>query len=309
MPLRSILVALVLAGAPGAALAQAADEAGQAEASEDGQATEQPAGGDAAAAEPTADSVVMVVDEAPVTLGELIAIRQSLPEQYQQLPDEVLLEGLTRQLTDQQLLANAARADGLQNRQAYEIALKNQRRAVLADLYMAEELVRRIDEAAVEAAYRRLVTDAPAVEEARAAHILVPEKATAEEIKAKLDAGADFAALAAEYGTDGTAQRGGDLGWFTKDQMVPQFAEAAFAMQPGEISDPVQSPFGWHLIKMDGRREQPKPELDEVREAIVSRLTQEAEEAILSELRAAAKITVTEDIPASAIRRNGLIAE
>lgn len=257
-----------------------------------------------------ADAVVSVIDETPVTLGELIAIRQTLPEQYQNLPDEVLLKALLEQVTDQQLLANAALAAGLDKRKAFVLAIRNQRRAVLADLFMAEEVLRRIDEDTVNDAYQKRILDEPAVTEVRAAHILVEDKTLAEEIKAKLDAGADFASMAAKFGTDGTAQRGGDLGFFVRKQMVPQFADAAFAMKPGEISAPVQTPFGWHVIKLEERRDRPKPKLDAIRANLIKDLTDETTKAILEELRAAATIKAPENtVSPATIRNDDLILE
>ena len=109
----------------------------------------------------------------------------------------------------------------------------------------------------------------------RAGHILVETEEKAKDLKSQLDAGADFAALAAEHGTDGTAQRGGDLGWFVHSEMVPEFADAAFAMEPGTISDPVKSAFGWHLIKLDERRDRPAPALEEVKDALLGEVIQQ----------------------------------
>ncbi len=144
----------------------------------------------------------------------------------------------------------------------------------------------------------------------RAAHILVEDQAEAKDLKAQLDKGADFAALAAEHGTDGTASRGGELGWFVHEQMVPEFADAAFAMQPGEVSDPVQSPFGWHIIKLEERRERPVPPLAEVRDQIVEQLTQKAQADVLTEVRGAAEIELgAEEVPAAAIRADEMIAD
>ncbi len=272
----------------------------------------QPADGEAGApAEaPTADTVLATVAGTPVTLGELIAVRQGLPAQYQQLPDEVLLGALVEQTTDQILLAEAAREAGIDQRRAVQLILENQARAVLAEAYMQQAVEERVTDAAVQEAYEAEFASAEPVEEVRAAHILVDSQEKAEALKAELDEGADFAALAAEHGTDGTAARGGDLGWFVHEQMVPEFADAAFAMQPGEISDPVQSPFGWHLIKLDERRERAAPPIEEVRGQIVEQLTQQAQTDVLTELRQGAEIEPgAGQVPATAIRADEMIAE
>lgn len=258
----------------------------------------------------TADTVVITVEGTPITLGELIVARRSLPQEYQDLPDEVLMSALIEQLANQVLLENAAREAGLEQQPAVRIAMKNQARAVLASAWMAQQIADRVGPEAIEAAYQQAVASAEPVEEVRAAHILVEDEATAKEIKQKLDEGGDFAALAAEYGTDGTASRGGDLGWFVYDQMVPEFADAAFAMEPGTISDPVETPFGWHVIKLFEKRQQPKPALEEVRDKIVQGLTETAQSEILGAAREGADIQRTEGaVPPSAIRSDELVPE
>ena len=262
------------------------------------------------ATDPTASTVLVTVDETPITLGEVIAVRQSLPAEYQNLPDEILLSALVQQMTDQQLLANAAFTAGLEDLPTVQFSLRNQKRAVLADAYMAKTLLGRVDEAAIEAAYAERYVNAEPVEEVRAAHILVPEEAKAKDLKAELDAGADFAALAAEHGTDGTASRGGDLGWFSHEMMVPEFADAVFGMEPGDVSEPVKSPFGWHLIKLDLKRARPVPPLDEVQDQLIAELTEQAQSAIIQELREAAAISQPSDVVApAAVRQDGLLTE
>ena len=268
----------------------------------------------AAAAQPAvelaADTVLAVVDDTPITLGEVISVRQSLPEQYQQLPDEVLITALVQQLSDQQLLANAGHAAGLRDLAAVQLSLRNQERAVMADAYMAKALLERVNEETIQAAYTERFVDAPPVEEVHAAHILVETEEQAAALKARIDDGADFAALAAEAGTDGTASRGGDLGWFIREQMVPEFADAVFSLETGTISGPVQSPFGWHLIKLNERRDRPVPALAEVQEQLIGEMTEDAQTAILEELRAGAKVENIQDaVPAAAVRQDGLLRE
>ena len=207
-------------------------------------------------------TVLARVGEIEITLGEVIAFRQTLPDQFQQLPDEVLLESILTQMIDQTLLENAARESGLDSKAAYQLALRNQRRAVMADAFMSAEVLANVTEDRIAEAYETQVANAPAVPEVRSAHILVEDKALAEDLKAKLDAGADFATLAAEHSTDATASRGGDRGWLPFDRMVPDYAEAVRNMVEGELAGPVQTPFGWHLIRVDGKRDRPVPPLE-----------------------------------------------
>ena len=257
-----------------------------------------------------ADTVVLTINGKTITLGEVIAVRQALPDQYQNLPDEILLGALVQQLADQQMLADAAEKAGLEKSPNVELALKNQRRATLADAYMTDAMVKGITEEEVQKAYEAKFAKAEPVEEVRASHILVAEEAKAKDLKKQLDEGADFAKLAAEHGTDGTKTRGGDLGYFVKEQMVPEFANAAFALEKGAISDPVKSPFGWHLIYVADKRNKPVPPIEQVREQIVAELSKGLQEKIISEGRAGAKVEQPElAIPPAAVRLDNLLGQ
>ncbi len=262
----------------------------------------------AAAPEYSIDSALAVVDGVTLTLGELIAIRRELPDQYQALPDEVLFNGIVEQMIDQMLLAQAATAAGLERRPAIALNLLNQQRAILADAYLREAVGARATPEAVEARYRELYLDAEPSQEVRAAHILVETEEIATDLKAQLDAGADFALLAAEFGTDGTTTQGGDLGWFAQSDMVPEFADAAFAMEPGTISAPVKTAFGWHLIRLDERRDRQPPTLEEVREVLMGELIQQAQVAVVEELRMQSAIVMPEPpLPPQSIREDAML--
>ncbi len=259
---------------------------------------------------PSPETVLATVGDQVVTLADVIAVRQALPDQYQQLPDEVLLTGIVEQMVEQILLENEAKATGLADTPLIQKAIRSQTRAVLADAYMTEALQNEITAEKIAETYQTRFVEADPIVEVRAAHILVSEQETAVEIKAKIDGGADFATVAAEYGTDGTASRGGDLGWFVRAQMVPEFADAAFALDPGQISEPVETPFGWHIIKLDEKRDQPAPPLEEVQSSIIEELSQEISADVLDGLRTKASITrMLDAVDASAIRNDDLIAE
>ena len=220
-----------------------------------------------------------------LSLGARVAIRRERPAQYQALPGEVLFDGIVEQLIDQMLLAEAGRKAGLEQRPAIVLTLLNQRRATLADAYLRQAVGERVTPEAVEARYRQRYLDSEPTREVRAGHILVATEELAADLKAQLDAGADFALLAAEHGTDGTVTQGGDLGWFAHSDMVPEFADAAFAMAPGAISGPVETAFGWHLIRLVERRDREPPALDEVREELMGELIQQAQVAVVEGLR------------------------
>lgn len=264
--------------------------------------------GDQPAAEYGLETPLAEVDGTTVTLGELLAVRRELPEQYQALPDQLLYDGILEQLIDQLLLAEAARKAGFDQRPAVALNLLNQQRAILADAYLNARLAERVTPERLEALHQERYTKAEPVDEVRAAHILVETEEEARELRAKLDEGADFAKLAEEHGTDGTASRGGDLGWFVHSEMVPQFAEAVFAMEPGTVTGPVETDFGWHLIKLDERRPRPAPPLEEVAGELRQELVRQAQVAIIEELRAEAAIEKPDaPVPPEAIRADALL--
>ncbi len=125
--------------------------------------------------------------------------------------------------------------------------------------------------------------------EIHARHILVPTEDEAKAALARVKKGEDFAKVADEVSKDPGSQ-GGDLGWFTKDKMVPEFAAAAFKLEPGQISDPVKSEFGWHVIKLEGKREKSFPPFDQVKDQVARYVAQKAQSDEVMKLREAAKI-------------------
>jgi len=256
----------------------------------------------------SAETVIATVGDYQLTLGELIAVRQALPQQYQSLPPEVLTEGLVTQLINQTVLSVRARQTGLDQRRDIALDLRNQRNSALADAFLRSEVESRIDSDALREAYEARYAEAEPVREVRAAHILVETEEKAQELKAALDDGAAFADLAAEHNPDATAEKGGDLGWFGRGDMVPAFADAAFAMEPGTLSAPVETPFGWHLIRLEAERTRPVPAFEEVREDLLKSLAEEAQKAILAEAREAAPITRPDKaLPPEAVLQDALI--
>ena len=258
----------------------------------------------------TAQTIVAVVDEKPVLLGELIALRQTLPQAYQRLPDEVLMTALIQMVVEKQALANAAQAAGLHNETHAIYALQNSRRSVLADLYLNHATRIGLGDDAVDLAYAEQYQNAPAAIQVRAAHVLVEDEATGTEIRTKLDDGADFGALAAEYGTDMTSARGGDLGWQTMGELLPAFARVIADMEPGQILGPVKSPFGWHLIRLDDRRDKPVPPLDQVRAQLKKDLAAKIKADVVEKIRSSSSVTrLKSAAPADQIRNDSLIQQ
>lgn len=257
-----------------------------------------------------AGTVVLTVNGTDVTLGQLVAARRTMPERYQALPGDVLMQALSDELSAQILLAEAAREAGLDEREDVRLAVRTQTAAVLAEAWLRDEISRRVDEARVREEYEARWLDAPQPEEIRAAHILVETREEAEDLKVELDGGADFAALAAKHGIDGTAQRGGDLGWFVHSDMVPAFADAAFALEPGKIGGPVESPFGFHLVRVDERRTRAAPTLEEIGPEIVRDLAAAVRAEVVEDLVNRARIVRADPLPpGDAVKDDALLRQ
>jgi peptidyl-prolyl cis-trans isomerase C len=255
-----------------------------------------------------AATVLATVNGTEITLGHVIALRDQLPAQYQQLPDDVLMSGLVDQLVDQAILADTVSTAPADDPLAVRIQLENDRRGALANLAAGSVVGDVVTDEAVQAAYDKEIASFQPQPEFHAAHILVDSEEKAKALKAEIDGGKAFAEVAKENSTDGSAANGGDLGWFGVGQMVPEFEAAVKAMEPGQVSDPVKSQFGYHLILLEETRESSPPPLDAVRPQIENQLRQAALEAKLEELRAAATVERPDTgLPPAAIRESDLL--
>jgi peptidyl-prolyl cis-trans isomerase C len=222
----------------------------------------------------------------------------------------MLLTGLVEQLVDQTLLAEQRSTSADADPLVVRMQLENDRRAALAGSVAEERFGGPVDETEVTAAYDAAVAEFEPQPEFNASHILVESEERAKELKTEIDGGGDFAALASENSSDGSAANGGELGWFSLGQMVPEFEGAVQELEVGGVSDPVQSQFGWHLILLNGKRDSATPPLDEMRPALENEVRQTALQAALQEIRATATIEMPEaDIPAEAIRNTGLLTD
>lgn len=238
----------------------------------------------------TAETVVATVNGVDITLGQMIITRSQLPEQYQTLPDDVLFSGILDQLIQQQTLAGTLDTDP----KRVTIAVENQRRSLLAGEVINSLVESAVTDEAVQAAYDATYTGVEPVTEYNASHILVATEEEAIAIKARIDAGEDFAAVATEMSTDSSAANGGSLGWFGAGMMVAPFEAGVMALEVGAVSDPVQTDFGWHVIQLNETRIKPAPALEEVRAELVGQVQEAAIQARLAEITATATITRSE---------------
>lgn len=238
-----------------------------------------------------ADAVVARVDGSEIRRSDIAAAIELLPQQYRQLPPEMLFNGVLAQIIDRRLMAQAAEKEQLADSAEVKHRLAALREHVLQDAWVSRAVEKGVSEASLRARHAEQVKALPVKEEVKARHVLVQSEADARAATEEIRKGADFAEVAKKRSAGPSAANGGDLGWFARDQMVPEFAEAAFALKPGEITAaPVKSQFGWHVIKVEDRRAAPPPSFEERREALQQEAAQEVVAALTAELRAKAKI-------------------
>ena len=236
---------------------------------------------------PTADTVVATVNGTEIKLGHMIVARATLPEQYQQLPDEVLFTGILDQLIQQTALEQSLTTEPPKR---VTLSLENERRSLLAAEAIEGVLADALTDEAIQGMYDAQFANADGGDEYNASHILVETEEEAAAVKAALDGGADFADTAREKSTGPSGPGGGELGWFGPGMMVPEFEAAVVALEPGTISEPVQTQFGWHIVKLNETRKKPAPTLDEARDQIVEQIQQQAVNERVAELTAAAEV-------------------
>jgi peptidyl-prolyl cis-trans isomerase C len=217
-----------------------------------------------------------------------------------QMTPEQKREYLITYLTDVIVLAQAAEQQKLGDKPDVQRQVAFERNKVLMESLLRNAGKAAQTDDAMHKVYDEAVKQMANEQEVHARHILVATEDEAKAIEAQLKAGADFAALAKEKSKDPGAANGGDLGYFTKDQMVPEFADAAFKLDKGQISDPVHTQFGWHIIKVEDKRTKPTPTFDEVKGQIENYVSHRAQAQLVDNLRKTAKIERLDQPPAPA---------
>ena len=234
------------------------------------------------------DPVLAKVNGQPIHLSDLKDAAQTLPPNARGMPEQVLFPMLLDQLIDGRALLIEARKTGLDKDPEVLRQTKAAADQVLQSAMLSKQVGPSITEAAVKARYDQEIAGKPGAEEVHAKHILVDNEADAKKIIADLGKGGDFAALAKQYSKDTTAAaHGGDLGFFKKDEMVPEFATAAFALQPGQVSQtPVHTQFGWHVIQVIERRQAPAPTFEQSQDELRQKLIHEGVKKAVAQARA-----------------------
>ncbi|MDB5412316.1 MAG: hypothetical protein JWR10_651 [Rubritepida sp.] len=256
-----------------------------------------------AAAAPTseeANPVLARVDGEEIRLNEVIAAAaEAMPAELRSVPPHLLRSMLPPQVFEQlvdraisdRAMVMAARRAGLDRDEEVRRRLKLAEDAELRDTLLRREVLPRVTDETLRARYDRDAAARPAEEEVHARHILVPNEADARAILTEIQRGANFEEVARRRSTDPAARNGGDLGFFRRGDMVPEFATAAFALQPGQVAPaPVRTQFGWHVIKVEERRNSRGPGFEDSKDTLRQTMIEEEVQAAVQRIRAAARI-------------------
>jgi peptidyl-prolyl cis-trans isomerase C len=235
--------------------------------------------------------VVAVVDGHEIRMADVEAAREMLPPQAAAYPPNVIFDYLLTNLVNTRVVAEEARRQGV----AKDAEVKRRIAQIEERMLEQEYLIRRVDkdltDKKVRESYDAMVKDTQPEEEVRARHILVASEQAANDVVARLNKGEDFAAIAKQVSTDGSAQAGGDLGYFTRDRMVKPFSDAAFAMRPGSYTTkPVRTQFGFHVIKLEDKRAKAPPSFEEAQDEVRENARRSLAQGYVEELRGKAKI-------------------
>ncbi|WP_320197483.1 peptidylprolyl isomerase [Agrobacterium sp. rho-13.3] len=242
------------------------------------------------------DVVVAKVGNLEIRQSELDLAMSNLDPQLAQLPDEQKKVAALSGAIDVKLLVKNASAEGLEKTEDFKKRLAFISDRELHNAYFRKHVVDAVTDAEVKARYDKEVAGLPQEEEVKAAHILVATEEEAKDVIKQLDAGKDFAALAKEKSTDSNKDDGGDLGWFGKGRMVPEFEEAAFKLKKGEYTkEPVKSQFGFHVIKLEDTRVAPPPAYDQVEAQVRQLVMRDKYVALIEKAKADQKIEIPDE--------------
>src|SRR5579864_1054991 len=238
-----------------------------------------------------ANPVLAKVNGSEIRQSDVTLAEEELGPSLAQMDPATKKENVLAFLIDMKIVAKAAEDKKIEDRPEFKARLAFARNRLLMDNLLASEGKAAATDDAMKKVYEEAAKQIAGEQEVHARHILVETEDEAKAIKAELAKGADFAELAKSKSKDpGGAADGGDLGFFTKDQMVPEFSAVAFSLEPGKISDPVKSQFGWHIIKVEEKRNRKAPDFDQVKSQIETYVTRKAQADYVAKLREGAKV-------------------
>src|SRR5438309_3472561 len=236
------------------------------------------------------DKVLAKVNGVDIRESDVALAEEELAPSLQQMDPASRKDNVLGFLIDLQIVAKAAEDKKIENTDDFKKRLSFTRRRLMMDSLLASEGKAATTDEAMKKVYEDASKQITGEQEVHARHILVETEDEAKAVAEELKKGADFAELAKKKSKDPGASDGGDLGFFTKDQMVPEFSTVAFALEPGKISDPVKSQFGWHIIKLEEKRTRKAPEFEQVKGQIETYVTRKAQAEYVAKLREAAKV-------------------
>jgi peptidyl-prolyl cis-trans isomerase C len=237
------------------------------------------------------DTVIAKVNGKTITASDMKLAEAEIGGDLGSLPEETRRRVLLEFLIENQLFADAAEAQKMGTGTGYEQRMQYWRRRALRDIYFDTTVKDAVKDVDAKRVYDQQLGSVKADDEVRARHILVETKEKATELVEKLAHGGDFAQLAKEHSKDpGSKDRGGELGFFTRGQMVPQFEEVAFKLGAGEVGQPFETQFGWHVVKVDEKRQRPLPTFDAVKDRIMGAMLHQKAQQIATDLRGKAQI-------------------
>ena len=252
----------------------------------------------AAQEEPTdrGELLIATVDGREIRQADVSAFVASLPPQTQQLPSEQLLPLVLQELINTKILVKLARRDGLDKGPEFKRQIDSAAEQILRQIFLEQLSESAVNDEAIQKYYDENIVSAEGDVEVRARHILLETEEEALAVVEEIEGGADFEQLARDRSTGPSAPAGGDLGYFRREAMVARFSEAAFAMTAGEVSAPVQTQFGWHVIKVEDRRETAPPPLDQVRDEITRQLFREVVQNAISSERENSEVVLYDSL-------------
>ena len=237
-----------------------------------------------------ANPVLAKVNGAEIRQSDVTLAEEELGPSLAQMDPATKKDNVLSFLIDMKIVSKAAEDKKIENSEDFKKRLAFTRNRLLMDSLLASEGKAATTDEAMKKVYEDAAKQISGEQEVHARHILVETEDEAKAVEDELKKGADFAELAKKKSKDPGASDGGDLGFFTKDQMVPEFSAVAFALEPGKISDPVKSQFGWHVIKVEEKRSRKAPEFDQVKSQIETYVTRKAQADYVAKLREAAKV-------------------
>jgi peptidyl-prolyl cis-trans isomerase C len=242
------------------------------------------------------DKPVATVNGRAITEADLAFADSEIGSDFGSLPAETKRRYLVEFLIETNLFAAAAETDKLASGENFDKRVAYMKQRAARQAYFDAKVKGGVSEAAAKGFYDDQVKMLKTEEEVQARHILVGSEEQAKDLADKIAKGGDFAALAKENSVDaGSKENGGMLGFFGKGQMVPQFEQAAFGLEKGAVSKPVQSQFGWHIIKVEDKRQKPPPSFDQVKDQIMGSLMKSQAQTVLAGLRKSATVEYLDD--------------